>query len=126
MEDKKNEILKKEIYQVIFNINNGRNTDEDESRSYAAGQIVKIFNRELDFCLAEGSASGWVSVKDRLPEDGVPVFVYTKGGAYKISEYDAQEKCFYTHFIKQPAVTHWSLPLPPGQLDKEDGRATKI
>ena len=102
-------------YQVIFKT--------DSVEKYHA---VEDFCREI---IDHGKPSGWISVKDKLPEKGVPVLVafYVDIGLGGIRHVDAairKEDVFcggglknYRAFPCKVDVTHWMpLPEPP----KED------
>lgn len=58
---------------------------------------------------------GWVSVDDRLPDDGEEAYMVTDGKYVNITEFDWEEDCFLE--IPNCAlvnITHWMpLPLPP-------------
>ena len=70
---------------------------------------------------------GWISVKDRLPEDGEGVLALVSGkcgnvtfeSAYELAEYSKKDGwilCYFPEFA-DPDVSHWMpLPEPP----KED------
>lgn len=116
MEDKKNEILKKfEVYS-------------DESVHTTIGDIAEALQEMADSCLAEGSASGWVKNKDvkELIND------LTNLGQllYGIMP-DAKAEGWWSEWDEEQVnnIGKWLkklYALPPGQLDKEDGRAIKI
>lgn len=53
--------------------------------------------------------SGWISVDERVPEDGSPVIVYLKSGGITIARYDMAWGRFRTS--GSITVTHW-MPLP--------------
>jgi hypothetical protein len=53
----------------------------------------------------------WISVKDRLPEDGQGVLVTTgKGGGTTATYFDGDG--FYNGHLEDVVITHW-MPLPP-------------
>ena len=99
-------------YQVIFKTNSNEN--------YHA---VEDFCREI---IDHGKPSGWISVKDRLPEEGVLVLVafdvdFGLGETRQVDTAMCQEGVFcgggldnYLAFPCEVDVTHWrSLPEPP-------------
>lgn len=56
--------------------------------------------------------SGWISVDERLPEDGSPVVVYLQSGGITIARYDMAWGRFRTS--GSITITHWMpLPEPP-------------
>ena len=55
---------------------------------------------------------GWISVKDRPPEDDVDVLLHDKYCGTLIGWYDKKDDVFKTDYISQlEAVTRW-MPLP--------------
>lgn len=53
----------------------------------------------------------WISVKDRLPEDGQGVLVTTgKGGGTTATYFNGDG--FYNGHLEDVVITHW-MPLPP-------------
>ena len=66
----------------------------------------------------------WISVKDRLPDDGVPVLVYpgwaAAGNDASIEEYCAEHGCFLMEIEDGRRVTHWQpLPAAPDSRVKD-------
>ena len=67
--------------------------------------------------------SGWVSVKDRLPDYSCAVLVYHDYGGMQVLDYSTKHRSFNCHDwneeteldkIKIESVTHWrQLPAPP-------------
>ena len=61
--------------------------------------------------------NGWISVKDRLPDDDTLVLVYSRQGNYMNLKVD------YIHggkWFNSMLVTHWMpLPTPPKEVDTE-------
>lgn len=56
--------------------------------------------------------NGWISVKDRPPEDDVDVILHDKYCGTLIGWYDKKDDVFKTDYISQlEAVTRW-IPLP--------------
>ena len=63
--------------------------------------------------------SDWVSVKDRLPDDGTRVLCYCRGNQYDICHFQKKRKTWFDRSwngYAQGYVTHW-MPLP--ELPKE-------
>ena len=53
----------------------------------------------------------WISVEDRLPEDGVEVLWVYETGEYVLYAREPDEKIVGMH---DPSITHWMpLPEPP-------------
>lgn len=82
------------------------------------------WNRNIDLATAALQAhQSWVSVKDRLPEEGDYVLCVLKGFNYGgkiqvckfVSADKFKDKPYFEHFRNGfPSVTHWmSLPEPP-------------
>ena len=65
----------------------------------------------------------WVSVKDRMPEDGETVLTY-KDGIVEIQEFDKRRKGWLSKgwFWSMATVSHW-MPLPelPKEEDENNG-----
>ena len=62
--------------------------------------------------------SGWISVKDRLPEHGVPVLVFdTLANTIELMSWDKIMEVFETddaYFVQLNDASHWMpLPKPP-------------
>lgn len=61
--------------------------------------------------------SGWISVKDRLPETDDTVLVCLQRGGYELGFYsdDSWRSLYLSYFeTKELDVTHWMpLPEPP-------------
>ena len=81
---------------------------------------IHDFERELK----EEKKNGWISVKDRLPEDGEGVLALVSGkygnatfeSAYELAEYSKKEGwilCYFPEFA-DPDVSHW-MPLPSAE-----------
>ncbi len=60
---------------------------------------------------------GWISVQDRLPDDGKELLVYEKYFGYFVAAYNDG---YWTNFLfNNPEVTHWrELPDPPRMEEK--------
>ena len=62
----------------------------------------------------------WISVNDRLPENGVKVLVYSAENKndYEIGAYSETYKGFFVRQFYYENITHW-MPLP--RTPKERG-----
>ena len=62
----------------------------------------------------------WISVKDRLPENGVKVLVYSAENKndYEIGAYSDTYRGFFVRTFCYENITHW-MPLP--RTPKERG-----
>ena len=61
--------------------------------------------------------SEWISVKERLPDQFVPVIVCRKGGKVEQGTRDVNG-WWRVYGTRTKHVTHWmSLPPPPGEGD---------
>lgn len=100
-----------------------RLNDFDQTQSRKMLVKLQKAQEELD----EMKRSGWISVKDRMPDDGEGVLALVSGkygnatfeSAYELAEYSKKEGwilCYFPEFA-DPDVSHWMpLPEPP----KED------
>lgn len=77
-----------------------------------ANPLSQVGYAEADALLANGVIlPEWISVKDRLPENGTKCLVYTNRGEYGGCEITYYNDGFY---IQYSDVTHWQyLPQPP-------------
>ena len=70
-----------------------------------------------DHLIANGvTVQEWISVKDRLPEEGDIVLCYMEFGEQRIAQWDESENCWAGQLIDyhKEQVTHWMpLPQPP-------------
>ena len=100
-----------------------RMNDFDQTQSRKMLEKLQKAQEELD----EMKRIGWISVKDRLPEDGEGVLALVSGkcgnvtfeSAYELAEYSKKDGwilCYFPEFA-DPDVSHW-MPLP--ELPKED------
>ena len=60
--------------------------------------------------------SEWISVKDRLPDMGVPVLVWDKDGFAYVDTY---VKWGWAIALAENEVTHW-MPLPEPPWEEND------
>ncbi len=65
-----------------------------------------------DYLIAHGvTIQQWISVEERLPDNPMKCFVYTKRGKYSGYEITYYNQGFYVQYCE---VTHWMpLPEPP-------------
>jgi hypothetical protein len=62
--------------------------------------------------------NGWISVKDRMPEEGVDVLVYLNRKGVDVDFVDRESGNFF-FYHDEGEVTHWQLlPEPPESEDK--------
>ena len=70
----------------------------------------------IDYLIANGvTVQEWISVEDRLPEDGQIVLTY-KNGICDIQTYEARRNGWLCKgwFWSMATVTHWmTMPQPP-------------
>lgn len=63
----------------------------------------------------------WISVNDRLPDDGQEVVTY-KNGIYEIQKYEKRRNGWISRsywFWTMATVTHWMpLPEPPKEVQQ--------
>lgn len=65
--------------------------------------------------------SPWISVKDRMPDDGVEVLVYDTYCRTLMGWYDKGDDCFRSEYINcLDEVTRW-MPLPEEPKEDKDG-----
>lgn len=62
--------------------------------------------------------SGWISVKDRLPETDAEVLIYTSWGSYNIGNYGYHDPNVWSseeiYAYEDGEIAHWMpLPEPP-------------
>jgi hypothetical protein len=62
--------------------------------------------------------SGWISVKDRMPEPNTVVLVYSNKKGVVIDFFDSYLLTGGEQFLSSSDVTHWMpLPEPPKESD---------
>lgn len=111
----KYEITLKTIQEVIRN----SELNEDTLTAQGCERFVKEFLAELRVLSDQPDPKPeWISVEDKLPEEGETVLICTKGG-YVTQAYlftDIAEQSFLETYINNQFfdVTHWQpLPTPP-------------
>ena len=72
--------------------------------------------------VAELEGDGWVSVDDRLPEDGVLILYYFEITGISVGKYDSETNTFYGKLgFLCGDVTHWQpLPKPPAMKAQDE------
>lgn len=105
---------------------------------FEAAEVISQLLKERDAAIQalreaekNGAASGpWVSVEDRLPEDGEYVLVVVSGqpqpnirliGAYEFAEYTTKEGWILNNYPawETAEVSHWApLPEPPERVEQ--------
>ena len=86
---------------------------------YSFEKACDEFGATVDLLIANGvTVQEWISVKDRLPEDGVRVFVAHDDGVVRIGicrgYFPAVVSKNHTKTFGIAEVTHWmQLPAPP-------------
>ena len=64
--------------------------------------------------------SEWIKSSERLPDNDLPMFVYTRHGNYDVArcypengyfQWQATDGAVYS----EGAITHWMLPAPPAE-----------
>ena len=100
-----------------FMISNGVTVQENVEIS---DELLKqLKNAPITICKEEPSielVQEWISVDDRLPEDGDIVLCYMEFGEQRIARWDESENCWAGQLIDyhKEQVTHWMpLPQPP-------------
>lgn len=74
------------------------------------GMLIPELCREID--KAKAQVPRWISVKERLPEDGKTVFVVCKDGFTTMMLF--RDGNWYWYGITYDSITHWiDLPQPP-------------
>lgn len=104
--------------KVIEQLKAIRSDYRDDLRNYP--ELVKDDVEALDLAISALERDRWISVKDRLPEEGDYVIVYRRGGVYNQLDW-VEEDCrrgdgFAKDNIDGMAL-YW-MPLP--ELPKEE------
>lgn len=81
-----------------------------------SGHRCAVQSERLTSIVRSNATNGWISVKDRLPEDRTLVIATCGGDEYVISFY--RDGDFYFNDVdlwncKAHNVTHWLIPEPP-------------
>ncbi len=90
----------------------------DSERCIACGEIIPEGRMVCPRCEAKPDKGGWISVKDRLPEDGKLVITF-KNGLYELAVYEARRHGWISGswFWSMATVSHWMpLPEPPKEV----------
>ena len=91
-------------------------SDKEIYRAFELLKAEKEGNLILPPCKVGDTVWEWISVKDRLPENGTKCLVYTNRGEYGGCEITYYNDGFY---IQYSDVTHWQyLPQPPKEEEK--------
>lgn len=85
-------------------------------------QVETVMNQFIDFIEEAPTVGGWISVKDRLPEDEYECLIITKGRWYYIGWFKGDIQKWVVDGVVwcYVEVTHWiKLPEPPKE-DEDD------
>lgn len=103
------EILNQRYDEYVF-IQRLRFSDESDVINRMIALLTAIDALEQD--------NGWISVKDRMPEEGVDVLVYLNRKGADVDFVDRESGNFF--YYDEGEVTHWRpLPEPPKESDEE-------
>ena len=70
--------------------------------------------------MLEQDAPGWISVKDRLPEDGTPVIALCRFASYQCGWYRMTEFATHKSNMWHDGTARYWFPLP--ELPKEEAK----
>lgn len=79
--------------------------------------VWRWFKKQILLKEQEQTHGGWISVKDRLPEESGTVLACDRLGAFYMCEYSQKYKAFNADdndgdMYSLSAITHW-MPMPP-------------
>ena len=100
--------VKEKLVELFLNWGGLSNCAEDMADYFIANDVT--FAKDNDV------PSNWISVKDRLPENGKKVLVYCKENKndYEIGAYSDTYRGFFVRQTCYENITHWMpLPQPP-------------
>lgn len=101
---------------VMLNIDWWRRLLEAEEKNLSAAVAASPLSGET-----RGEAARWISVKDRLPEEGVQVLVWEKhGSAYAAYVNKQVSGVWQIGDTNGAIITHW-IPLPEGPEEGDTG-----
>lgn len=87
----------------------------EDNTLYCVGIVVDLKGYQVK---DSGKNNGWISVKDKMPENYKPVLVYDQEWGIRI---DAVSIKPFEDFVHYGYVTHWQpLPEPPKRGDNDD------
>lgn len=131
--------LKELLIDTLESIKKNPKMDGQEAHIIAACHML---TEMIDDASTVSTArNGWISVKDRLPEDEQEVLVIAHGwdgrlvyvGRHKrveaqkswltgITNKSSEWSLWGWSYLKEPMVTHWMpLPEPPEEKERKDG-----
>jgi hypothetical protein len=102
-------------------ISSNKLTRDDKAQTDAEAELLEYIQTLINAVKGE-----WISVEDRLPEFGTPVFCWESFSGRWVGSYEQIENTAYgnwwNHFSNEKGylpATHWmALPLPP--TEKQD------
>lgn len=87
----------------------------EDDMLYCVGIVVDLKEYQTK---DSGKNNGWISVKDKMPENYKPVLVYDQEWGIRIDTVSIEP---FEEFAHYGYVTHWqSLPEPPERGDNDD------
>ena len=111
------EILNQRYDEYVF-IQRLRFSDESDVINRMIALLTAIDALEQDSTVEAEPDNGWISVKDRMPEEGVDVLVYLNRKDADVDFVDRESGNFF--YYDEGEVTHWRpLPEPPKESDEE-------
>jgi hypothetical protein len=98
--------------ELIEFCNTERSMLHAHNNSVACAALRRVVEFAKEYAVEAEPVNGWISVKDRLPDDDVDVLLHDKYCGTLIGWYDKEDDVFKTDYISQlEAVTRW-MPLP--------------